>query len=300
MIRLETDADPHELRASVMLVCLDGFLDAGHAGRLAVDHLMAGGESRVVASFDIDSLIDYRARRPAMVFDKDHWASVEDPALVVHRVTDATGRPVLVLTGPEPDYRWEAFTSAVIQLCAQLGVRMIASLHGVPLNVPHTRPIGVSRYASDPVLLGDGSSVFGKVEVPGSAQALLHLRAAEAGLDTIGFAVHVPHYLMETRLVPATLAGLRALSAATGLSLRESELELQAELDLSQINSQISDDEAAQAIVKELERRYDEMLAESPTLGLLAGQVPSADQIGAEFETFLKDAARKERGQGSM
>ena len=59
----ETDTDPRELRASVLLVSLGGFIDAGHTQRLITEHLLATPERTVVASFDVDQLLDYRGRR---------------------------------------------------------------------------------------------------------------------------------------------------------------------------------------------------------------------------------------------
>jgi len=60
----------------------------------------------VIARFDVDDLIDYRARRPPMTFDTDHWQDYAAPELAVHLVHDAAGTPFLLLTGPEPDRRW--------------------------------------------------------------------------------------------------------------------------------------------------------------------------------------------------
>ena len=47
-----------------LVVVLSGFLDAGKSAELAAQHLESLGEGRVVATFDVDSLHDYRARRP--------------------------------------------------------------------------------------------------------------------------------------------------------------------------------------------------------------------------------------------
>ena len=155
LYRFETDTDPQELRASVMVVALGGFMDAGHTQRLLTEHLLATSESStVVAVFDTDQLIDYRSRRPAMVFDTNRWLSYEDPCLALHRLSDRDGTPYLLLTGPEPDYQWERVTEAVRQLVVNLGVTLVVSAHGIPMAVPHTRPIGMTvarhRPAADP------------------------------------------------------------------------------------------------------------------------------------------------------
>jgi hypothetical protein len=86
-----------------LVVSLDGFLDAGNAGRLTVDHLVAAGPGPVVASFDLDAFYDYRARRPPMTFVEDHYEEYAAPRLVVRMQEDAAGTPYLLLHGPEPD-----------------------------------------------------------------------------------------------------------------------------------------------------------------------------------------------------
>ena len=63
----------------------------------ALDHILETHESRVIASFDVDQLLDYRGRRPVMVFDRDHWSSYDDPSLLLHRVVDKEGVPFLLL-----------------------------------------------------------------------------------------------------------------------------------------------------------------------------------------------------------
>jgi len=142
----------------------------------------------VVASFDVDQLIDYRGRRPAMMFDRDRWSSYADPSLLLYRVIDADGEPFLILSGPEPDYQWERVVEAIHQLVGTLGVTLTVSVHGIPMAVPHTRPIGRTAHATSPRLIGEHDPLFGALQVPGSASSLLELRLGESGHDALGFA----------------------------------------------------------------------------------------------------------------
>ena len=64
----------------VLIHGLTGFMDAGGGGRLAVAHMLETMENRPVAYFHIDSLYDYRGRRPKNIFDSDHYESMELPA----------------------------------------------------------------------------------------------------------------------------------------------------------------------------------------------------------------------------
>src|SRR5260370_13878767 len=131
-----------------MLYYLDGFIDAGGAGRLLTTHLLSALEHTEVATFDVDSLIDYRSRRPVMTFAKDHWESYDAPELAVSLLHDTAGTPFLLLNGPEPDHDWNSFTAAVLAATAALRVRLAVGFHGIPMGAPHTRPLGVTAHAT--------------------------------------------------------------------------------------------------------------------------------------------------------
>src|SRR3954453_1542578 len=66
LYRLEPDAP--ELADPVLVMVLDGFVDAGAAARLAAGSLLAAGSAQRVARFDVDQLVDYRSRRPPLRF----------------------------------------------------------------------------------------------------------------------------------------------------------------------------------------------------------------------------------------
>nr|WP_281497123.1 PAC2 family protein [Ornithinimicrobium sp. F0845] len=291
MYHLETDADRQPQQASLLHVALEGFMDAGNVRAQLTELLLEQLDHTVVASFDMDSLIDYRSRRPLMTFDRDNFSSFEDPSLVLYRVIDRSGEPFLLLDGLEPDFHWEAFAEAVHQLCLGFGVRRMVSAHGVPMAVPHTRPIGVTSFASDRELLAPAEPLFGRVQVPGSAESLLHLRLAEAGVETMGAAVHVPHYLAEARFGDAAVAALDTLVGFTGVDLPREELVAAAGLNRAEIAKELEDNHEAAEVVAALEQRYDRFLDGQRKRSLLAAEVadlPSADEIGAQFEDFLR------------
>jgi hypothetical protein len=300
LFQFETDTPRQDMRASVMLVALEGFVDAGHTQQLVTEHILATHESSVVASFDVDQVLDYRGRRPVMTFDRDHWSAYADPSMLVHRVVDQDGVPFFLLAGPEPDYQWNRMAEAVSQLIDALGVDLTVTVHGVPMAVPHTRPIGVTSHGTNASLLTENEPVFGTIQVPGSFPALLEMRLGEASRDAIGFAVHVPHYLAQAEFADAALVGLERVTSATGLHLGMNELVTKAGENRAEITKHIEDSEEVAAVVAALEQQYDTFLEGRKQRSLLATELsdlPTADEIGAEFEAFLKDVA--EDGDGS-
>jgi hypothetical protein len=297
LYRFEPDADAGHLRPGALLVMLGGFVDAGQVQGILAEHLLETGDPEVVASFDVDQLLDYRGRRPAMVFDTNRWVEYDDPAMLLHRLTDRDGQTYYLLTGPEPDYQWERVVEAVRELVARLGITLSVTTHGIPMAVPHTRPVGMSAHATDATLIGGAASPFGRVQVPASIGALLELRLGEAGQQALGFAVHVPHYLATTEWAEGALAALNAITDATGLNLPNDELVERARVNQQAIAAEVDTSDEARAVITALERQYDAFVEGQERPSLLATEtppLPSADELGAEFEDFLRNVSDDE------
>lgn len=203
LIRFEADVSAADLRPGPLVITMGSFIDAGGTARLLGEHLTTSSPARVLCSFDVDQLIDYRGRRPAMVFDTNRFISYEDPALVLYAMTDRDDSPYYLLVGPEPDYQWERVIEALRFVIEAAHVSLVVSAHGIPMAVPHTRPVGVTAHATDAQLIGNAESPFGTVQVPASFTSLLELRLGEQGRDAIGYAIHVPHYLAQSEFARA-------------------------------------------------------------------------------------------------
>lgn len=283
------------LDGPVLVQALDGFIDAGAAKRLAREHLLRDG-STVVATFDVDQLHDYRARRPSMVFAEDHWESYDDPQLALHLVHDDKGTPFLLLAGPEPDVQWERFVTAVRLLIAELGVRLTVGLNAIPMAVPHTRPVGVIAHGSRPELADSNERWVGTVQVPGTAGHLLEHRLAQDGRDSAGFAVAVPHYLADAEYPAAAVVLLDSVARLTGLRLATDDLAESALTTREEVDRQVGASAEVAAVVHALEQQYDSFLAgrERSLLGHDGASLPTADELGAELERFLAEHGRGE------
>ncbi|TWP50999.1 PAC2 family protein [Lentzea tibetensis] len=282
----EVDSEVPDLTGSVLLHHFDGFMDAGAAGRLLAEHLLATHEHRVIARFDVDDLIDYRSRRPLMTYATDHWEDYATPQLVVHLLHDTAGTPFLLMTGPEPDRQWERFVLAVRSLVERWGVRLTVGFHGVPMGVPHTRPLSVIGHATRTELVAEYQPFFNRVQVPGNIAGLLEMRLGEAGQDAMGFAAQVPHYLAQSNYPTAAVTLLDAVSRASGLSLTADPLLTAAQRTDAEIHRQVAESEEVAQVVEALERQYDAFIQ---TVGT---DIPSADELGAEFERFLAEQQR--------
>jgi predicted ATP-grasp superfamily ATP-dependent carboligase len=284
----------------VLIHALDGFLDAGNAANLAAKHLMAESQGRVVASFSIDDFYDYRARRPPMSFVENHYEAYEAPRLVIRLCHDRNGSPFLLLHGPEPDMHWEAFALAVRTVVEHFGVRLTVAMGAVPMAVPHTRPVMLTNHATTPDLLVQKNFWRGQIRVPASAQALLEFRLGEWEHPATGFVAHIPHYVAQFDYPLASLALLEAVEDVTGLEWDLAALRTAGEAKMLEIAAQIEDSEEVRDVVAGLEQQYDSFQRaaadDGSSLPLAEEQeLPTGEEIGAEFERFLAGLDRRDR-----
>ena len=283
----------------VLLVALDGFLDAGNVTSLAVAHLTSEDAGRVVASFEVDELHDYRARRPAMTFQEDRYTDYDAPRLSVRLLRDGGEKPYLLLSGPEPDIRWEAFARAVREVVEAFDVRLVVSMGSVPMAVPHTRPIQLTNHATSERLLSQENVWDGEVRIPASAQALLEIRLGEWGHDASGFVAHVPRYVAQVDYPAAARRLLSAVGDSVGLHWDLDALDEAAAERAREIAEQVDQSPDVREVVSGLEQQYD-AFHNAAGRGLLADDepLPSGDELGAQFEEFLAGLEGPDASEG--
>jgi len=274
----------------VLVHSFQGFLDAGGAPTIAADYLLEHFEHRLIATFESDSFLDYRARRPRLTFVRDHFANADIPQIRLYEVLDADQQPFLLLVGPEPDYRWQAFTAAVTELVEQLGVRLVVSLGAIPWPISHTRPAQLTAHATDPAMVSSFTPWVDQIEVPGHVSGLLELRLGESGHAAMGYVVHVPQYLAQFQYPRSAMALIEAVAKAGGLSLPTNELEPAAATADAEIAQHMQNSPELQQVVQALEQQHDAIAAGRGEITRgPATEIPSADEIAAQVEAFLAE-----------
>lgn len=270
-------------RQPVLLNLLDGFVDAGQVTRTIADAILADCEHQELAVFDHDQFHDYRSRRPLITFDTNRFTELAEVRVVLHRVTDPRGEVFLLLEGPEPDTRWELVLGALEELIDRFDVRLTVAAHGVPMAVPHTRPVTMTVHGTDPALVNGQRSWIDRVEIPASFSSVLEYRLGRQDRAAHGFAVHVPHYIAQSRFPSAAIAAMESIEQLTGLSLPIADLQPAMASTLTEIENEAGQSEEVQHVVAQLEEQYDAFMSRADE------DLPSADEIGAEFERFLRD-----------
>jgi hypothetical protein len=272
LYRLERAPD---LTAPKLLVAFDGWVDAGSAATTALEHLI--GDAPAIVTFDADQLFDYRARRPPLEIVDGRLAELTWPELVIRHVHIGP-HDLLVLVGPEPDYRWRELVSATLELTRSLGVAEWISLGAIPAAVPHTRPVPILGTESQPGLLRAdvAAGPAGILRVPSALVSALEFEVSHAGVPSVGYFAQVPHYISGP-YPAASVALLETLEQHLRISLPPGDLAEEAEQLKTRLDAAAAVEETTRSYVERLESMVDEE------------RLPAGDDLIADIERFLRD-----------
>lgn len=290
-------ADYAERRARVprglpLVVAMQGLSDAGGAVSQLEEHLWEQYEPEELLRFNADLLLDYRSRRPVITFEADHLTDYQPEELLLTLVHDELGSPFLLLSGFEPDFRWDQFIDTVLLLVHEFEVSTTVWTHAIPMPVPHTRPISMTVSGSREDLIEAHSVWRPTTKLSASAGHVLEYRLHSVGEEVVGLALLVPHYLANTEYPEALLVSLNGIMLATGLILSTDRVRDASREFHQKVNSQIAENEESLEMVRTLEQRYDAYMEDqTPQSPLMRedGSIPTADQIASELERFLAE-----------
>lgn len=273
-----------------LIVALRGAADAGRSIGQFHEYVRSRVVSHVVAHFNVDELLDYRARRPVMQYRDDRITEVRVPRLELILAEDAAGSPFLLLIGFEPDVRWQLFVAAVEELVRDLRVGTVTVLTTIPLAVPHTRPIGYTVHGTRTDLVERHTAWHPSAEMLASAADLIEVAASELDVPTLGITLNMPHYLAEHEHPGGLVAMLEAIEIGTSLTFEIDDQREERGRFLEIVSTQVDENEELGELIGQLERAYDagfRAMKDSP-LTDQEGRLPSAEAIAEEVERFLR------------
>lgn len=283
-----------ELEQPVLIAAFTGWNDAAEAASVSLNTLREAWGAKRFASFDGEEFFDYQTIRPQIRLVDGVTRTVEWPQnnlFATEAGIDALGgRGAVLLSGPEPNFRWQAFSEAVVKLARELDVRLVVTLGALLADMPHSRPVSVSANAQDPSLVENLALSASRYEGPTGITGILHGYFAGKGLPAVSFWASVPHYLPSVPSAPAALALLRNLSKLLGGSFDTTHLERTSEDYQRQVSVAVAQDADLTSYVQMLEERYDTR-AEGDMMNL-----PSGDELAHELERFLREKGEEPEG----
>lgn len=282
---IQVEKWPEGLRRPVLILGMEGWIDAGLGGGGAMATLLQELTTEVFATFDSDALIDQRARRPILRVVNGLNTGLTWPEITLRR-GDNGDRSVIILSGPEPDIKWKQFTREVVSVSSRLGVEMVVGLGAFPAPVPHTRPVTLVATATTQELADQVGYLPASIDVPAGIQASLERAFAEVGVPAVGIWARVPHYAAGMPFPGASEALLDKLGELTGVVIDTSGRHEAAVTSLAQLDRLISGNADHTAMVRQLEQQQDDETHTQVAFDLT--DLPSGEEIAAELERFLR------------
>jgi predicted ATP-grasp superfamily ATP-dependent carboligase len=284
------DRRPDGLRAPALVCAFQGWNDAGDAASSAVSFLSSSLNARRFARIDSEEFFDFQANRPCIRLIEGEKRDIKWPTVEIFEASAPRApRDLVLVQGVEPSMRWRAFASHIVDLAEALGVQVVVSLGALLGDVPHTRPVGMSGFASDPEMLGRLGIQPSSYEGPTGIVGVLHMACADAGIPSASLWAAVPHYVAAANNPKAALALLRKMEALIGVSVDVSELESASGDYERQVGLAVQSDPDIQAFVERLEQAADSEGQGSPE------DVPSGDILAREFQRFLRQRGRESK-----
>ena len=284
---------PEGLKDPVLVVALEGWIEAGYASATAVGTLKQQIRTHRLLRFNTDELLDQRARRPTMRLINGVNTELRWPRLQLRHGRDSAGQDLLVLTGPEPDMRWNAFVRALMEVVERLNVRLCVGFGAFPAAAPHTRPVSIGATATSQKLADEVGYLEATMDIPGGVQAAIERGFAEAGRPAVGLWARVPHYAAAMPFPAAASALLETLARVTGLVIDTVELRNAGTAANAQIDQLVQNNPEHVEMVRRLE---DQVASEMPMrpgrFGMAGGDLgdlPSGDELAAELEKYLRE-----------
>src|SRR5919202_2736940 len=281
-----------ELEQPALISAFTGWNDAAEAASVTLAALRDAWGARRFGSFDAEEFFDYQTTRPQIKLVEGVTRRVEWPEnslfATASSLQAAGGRGVVLLSGPEPNFRWRAFSEAVIELARELGVEVVVTMGALLADVPHSRPVSVAANTQDSALVENLGLSASRYEGPTGITGVLHRACAEGGLASVSFWASVPHYLPAVPSAPAALALLDSLSGLLGVEVDTSNLERGAAAYQEQVSVAVSQDSDLSSYVRMLEDRFDSQVDQG------SRNLPSGDELAQELEGFLREQRREE------
>ena len=273
------ESTPPELRSPILVTAFRGWFDVGGAATGALEWLTERNESAMIAHIDPEELFDFSEQRP-LVSIRDGRREISWPANEVHTLSAAGAeRDLVMVVGVEPHLRWRAFADTIVELAQSCEASLLVTVGAHIADIPHTRPFTVTGSTSDSGLAEAWRLDNPSYEGPTGVVGVLHERFEGVGLPAVSLRVAVPHYVSGAPNPKGSRALLELFERVTGLPTGWAELDDAAQEWEDRVNEAMNADDDVVAYVRKLESRADARAERS---------VPSSDELGAEFERFLR------------
>src|SRR5438128_1468958 len=255
-----------------MVTAFGVWIDAGEAATGAMRYLVRQLAAAPLAAIDPEDFFDFTKVRPVVRLTAEGQRTIRWPRSAFWTWQPPEGRAGLLLfRGMEPQRRWRAYATALLDVAARCGVTRIVSLGALVAAVPHTRPPRVTGSSIDPawhaLLKAWGMYRRPSYEGPTGIASVVLDAARRRGMAYLTLMGQAPHYLQGTTNPAVRQVLLTTVTRLLDLDLEWSHLDAAVQAFRTRCDQAVTQDAATQAYVWQLEQDYDATVDEaSPPL----------------------------------
>src|SRR5712691_11426907 len=277
---------------STMVVAFGGWIDAGEAVTGAMRYVVRQLAAAPLASIDPEDFFDFTQVRPVVRLSAEGERTIRWPRSAFWLWQPPEGRAGLLLfRGMEPQRRWRAYATALLDVAERCGVTRIVSLGALLADLPHTRPPRVTGSSTDPQwharLEAWGISRRPSYEGPTGIASVVLDAATRRGMSYLTLMGQAPHYLLGATNPAVSRALLTYVTRLLNLELDMSQLDTAVKAFGTRCDQVVAQDAATQAYVRQLEQAYDTTVDEVPRPQRDSDFIP--EQLMHELEDFLRE-----------
>lgn len=277
---------------TTMVMAFGGWINAGMAATGAIRHLIRHLSAPHLASIDPEEFFIFTQERPDARLTADGRRVIRWPRseFFVWQPPDAQDG-LLLFRSREPNRKWRTFTTALLDVAEQCGVKQIVSLGAFLAGAPHTRPPRVTARTTAPgwqTLLEDwGIYRRPTYEGPTGIVPVVLEAATRRGIPHLDFMGQAPHYLQGVENPAVIQALLTYVTRLLGIEVDVSQFDKAVKIFRTQCDRAVAIDSSTQAHVRELEQDYDAAVDEEPTS--LRDEDLNSEKLMKELEDFLRE-----------
>ena len=275
------------LRTPVAILSFGGWGDAAEASTTAVGALVGEWSAQQFATIDPEDFYDFSQVRPRVYLDRSMVREIEWPVgKFSYRRRPKLPNDIVLFRAAEPQLRWQRYSSGILDFLERLHVSTVVTLGSLLADVPHTRPVQLTGFASTDELreklahLGINMSQY---EGPTGVVGVLHDAAPRRDIPSVSLWGAAPHYIAAATNPKVALALLQALSNLMDWTFDLKTLQQEADEFDVEVDSIIRANPEASAYVRRLEERVGTS-AESEG----GPQLPPNDVLIRDLEEFLR------------
>ena len=243
------------LRGASLLLAFEGWNDAGSAASSAVRFVDDSIQSVPLAEIDCEEFYDFTVARPTVRMEGGSSRVVEWPDLRLRYGAVDASRDLVTGCAIEPHLHWRWFAKTCLELVRSLRLERVVLLGAYLADVVYSRPVRVTGFASDPVLLERIGVTGSGYEGPTGIVGVLGDAFRSHDVEVVSLWAGLPHYISASPNPRGSLALVQKLIELLDVRFDTTGLVREAARFEEQVSALVAADPELGEYVRQLKKR---------------------------------------------